>query len=209
MKYRALLPAVLVCFIACFSAYAFGSEDVYILGETKDEIYTNFALGIEGNFAGWRILSSKEIAALLGSASSSSPTFEQYTNGSVPVFAAVAGDGFTNVNIVITHLGAETVKLLSDPDGTFMDIFMDRSAQGLRQANAEMGADDLSVERVKARFAGEDYPGLFMQARFKSIVQYQKQAICIKGEYQYTITATCIGKDITDDVLAVFRKAGK
>ena len=80
----------------------------------------------------------------------------------------------------------------------------------MMSATAEMGAKDVNVERVKTRFLGEDYPGLFMTARLnKTIEQYQKQAICTKGEYQYTFTATCIGKDLTDNVLSIFRKIDK
>ena len=211
MKYRVYLLAAIACLVVCFSTYAVESDDAYIIGEVKDRIYTNRALGVEAYFAdNWRIISREDIAKIMGIAVSNSPTLEELTQGNVPVFLVAAKDGMTNINIVVVKMGAQMIDLLADPDSVFMDIYMGGATQGVSKSYTEMGMKDFTVERIKTTFIGSEHPGVFSTVKLNpSITQYQKQVMCFSGEYAFTLTATSIGSDKTDDLLAMFRKIDK
>ena len=211
MKYRAYFLAAIACLVVCFSAYAVESDDAYILGEVKN-VYTNRALGAEAHFDdNWRILSRTEIAQLMGLAASSSPSLEELAKGNMPVFLVAAKDGTANINIVIVKLGAQIAEILinAETDSVFVDMYMDGAAQGVSKTYTEMGVNDFTVERIKTTFLGSEHPGVFSTAKIHELItQYQKQVVCFSGEYAITLTATSLGIDKTDDMLAMFRKIG-
>ena len=212
MKYRAYFLAAIACLVVCFSAYAVETDDAYYTGEVKDRVYVNRALGAEAYFDdNWRILSKKEIAQVMGLAAASSPSLEEIAKGNMPVFLVGAKDGTANINIVIVKLGAQIAELLmnAEIDSVFMDMYMGGATQGVSKTYTEMGVNDFTVERMKTNFLGSEHPGVFSTAKIHELItQYQKQVVCFSGEYAITLTATSIGTDKTDDMLAMFRKIG-
>ena len=208
MKYRAYFLAAIACLVICCSACAEEADTAYYTGEVKDGVYINRAIGAEAYFDdNWRVLSQKDIAALMGLAASSSPTLEELVKRNMPVFVVAAKDGTANVNIVIVKVGAQMMELLSDPDSVFMDMFIGGAEQGVSKMYTEMGVKDFTVERIKTKFLGTEHPGVFSKAQVNQLItQYQKQVVCFSGEYAITLTVTSLVTDKTDDMLAMFRK---
>lgn len=207
MKYRMYLLVMAVCLVVCCPVFAADSDNAYIIGEVKDGVYTNRAMGAEAHFGDdWYIMSREEIAMVMGITTSLSPTLEELTNGNTPVFYAIMRNGQANLNITIANIGSAG-KLLTDPDSVFMNIFMENVSQNLAKVYTEMGAENFKLTRIKTSFLGSEYPGFYMTSTInKSVTQYQKQVFCIKGEYEFIVTSSSTVNDITDDALAMFRK---
>lgn len=210
MKYRAYLCVLVICLALCCPVFAAETDDAYFTGEVKDGLYINRALGAEAYFDdNWRVLSQKDIAAVMGLAASSSPTLEELMQKHIPVFMVVTKDGTANINIVLVKLGAQIAEILinAGEDSALMDMYIGGAVQGVSKSYTEMGLKDFTVERAKVKFLGSEHPGVSSTAQIHQIIpQYQKQVMCFSGEYAVTMTVTSLGSDRTDDILAMFRK---
>ena len=213
MKYRTFITAAVLCIMACCSVYAAETDKVYITGEVKDGVYTNRAIGAEIYLDdSWRILSMKEIAALNSAAlksieNLSSPTLEELTNGDLPVLYAVTEDFADSINITITNIGAGVGDFLADPDSrAILDEMMEDMAKNMREANSAMGVNS-TVNTIRVNFAGAERAGLSVKTMVtETRPMYQKQIMCFKGEYLFQVTVNSKNRDITDDILSMFRR---
>ena len=187
---------------------ALGSDSPEVLGEVADGVYTNKVMGAEAKFSGkWRVLSREEIAVIAGAASTLSPEEKEIMESSLPIFAAVYGDGIMNINITtdkISDIGKAVIEASSD---LFVKMFQDRAAESIRNSNEGPDTEDLKVEKVTLLFLGEECPGAAVTSKYRGIPMYQKQAMLITENYIFNVTATSIIEDKTDYMLSLFLKS--
>ena len=213
MKYRRFITAAVICIMLCCSVCAAETDKAYITGEIKDGTYTNRAIGVEVHFDdNWRVLSMKEIAALDSSAlksieNVSSPTLEELTNGDLPVLYVTTENFADTINITVTNIGAGVGDFLADSDSrAFLDGMMEDMAKSMREANSAMGVNS-TVNTIRVNFAGAERAGLSIKTMVtETKPMYQKQIMCFKGEYLFQVTVNSKNRDITDELLAMFRK---
>ena len=213
MKYRRFITAAVICIMMCCSVCAAETDKAYITGEIKDGTYTNRAIGVEVHFDdNWRVLSMKEIAALDSSAlksieNVSSPTLEELTNGDLPVLYVTTENFADTINITVTNIGAGVGDFLAVPDSrAFLDGMMEDMAKSMREANSAMGVNS-TVNTIRVNFAGAERAGLSIKTMVtETKPMYQKQIMCFKGEYMFQVTVNSKNRDITDELLAMFRK---
>ena len=213
MKYRRFITGAVICIMLCCSVCAADTDKAYITGEIKDGTYTNRAIGVEVHFDdNWRVLSMKEIAALDASAlksieNVSSPTLEELTNGDLPVLYVTTENFADTINITVTNIGAGVGDFLADPDSrAFLDGMMEDMAKSMREANSAMGVNS-TVNTIRVNFAGAERAGLSIKTMVtETKPMYQKQIMCFKGEYLFQVTVNSKNRDITDELLAMFRK---
>ncbi|MBQ7170113.1 MAG: hypothetical protein IJR63_09470 [Synergistaceae bacterium] len=204
-KFRAVL--IVLALLLCQSAFA--ADESYIIGRVRNGMYTNQSLGVRAYFGeNWKILSRREIARLNGVVMSASPTLAELTNGKVPSFCAVTADNTAIVTIEITNLGVMGSAVVSESVNEELDALIRQISGKLSQAYSEMGYTDVKIDRANVTFTGRKYPGIIVTAKAKGVPLYQKQAVCIKGEYCYQVTATSTRLDITDKLLGMFRRTG-
>ena len=214
MKRFCCVLAVAVCLAVMCPAFASDSDYTYLTGKFEDGVYTNQTLGAEAHFGGnWHALSRKDIAALDAAASQSManlsyPTLEELTNGELPVFYVVTNDFSDRVYISISNVGAVFVDFMTNPDikavadGIIKDI-----ADGIVKNNADMGLES-EGKAIRMNFLGAEQPGLYIKTTVdKRATMYQKQIMCFKDKYQFIITVESMRRDITDELLAMFKKA--
>ena len=189
------------------------TDKAYITGGIKDGIYTNHAIGVKVHFDdNWHVLSMKDIAALDASAlksieNLSSPTLEELTDGDIPVLYVVTDNFADSINITVTNIGAGIGDFLADPDSrAILDDMMEDMAKSMREANSAMGLDS-TVNTIRVNFAGSARAGLSVKTMVtETRPMYQKQIMCFKGEYMFQVTVNSKNRDITDELLAMFRK---
>lgn len=207
---RKLHTVVVMLLVVLLSCPAFSATNKsYIIGSVRNEMYTNLSLGARAYFGeNWRISSLEEIAEDNGVTLSEYPTLGELTNGNMPIFYAAAEDGMANISVMVINLGVMGSEVVSKSVNELIDFLIKYASESFSQTYESMGFNGFKMKRADVKFLGKKYPGVTINAKMKGINVYVKQAICIKGEYSYHITATSAGLDITDKLLAMFRKYG-
>ena len=199
--------SAVIVLLLCQSAFA--ADESYIIGRVRNGTYTNQSLGARAYFGeNWIISSLKEIAEDNGVTLSDSPTLSELTNGDMPVFFAKATDGTANISVMVINLGVMGSEVVSKSVNELIDLLIKYSSESFSRAYEAMGFKGFKMKRANVKFLGKKYPGVTVNAQLEGINVYVKQAICIKGEYSYHITATSAGLDMTDKLLAMFRRTG-
>ena len=89
---------------------------------------------------------------------------------------------------------------------SFTSKVIDRELATLPQLLTDTGAENLKFKRINMNFLGSKHYGVHVSYKLNGLSSYQKRIFLISGEYVYIVTAACRQKDITDNLLAMFKK---
>ena len=207
MFMKKVFLVVAVC-AALFAVPALALESEDILGENNNGVYTNKVMGAEAKFSkDWKIFTPREIAALTGAISSTTPTAKEILENNSPFFLAITGDGMSNINITADTLNPTGKALIAESRDLFVEIRMNVAVEGIRRANSANKLENVAIERVSVNFLDEKCPAVLVTGTYRDITMYQKQVMFLTENYIFNVTATSVGKDRTEDMLSLFRKS--
>ena len=202
-NFRKIFLFVFICFVSVFvlSLQSEAKLEDDIKGTMKNGTYVNEIIKIKAHFNDdWKILSQEEIAKIMGYVKSSSPTFEELTQGTMPVFYAMTKDGLANVNIILNDVeGAR-------PTDTIIKMGLNSAIKSLKKMYSEMGIKKSNYEVTKIKFLGQDCWGFQGSASNERTVIYQKQVTYFTDDYGCNISVTSVGIDFTDEILEIFSR---
>ena len=206
MKFRASI--IIVVTLLCSQVFA--ADQSYVFGSMRNGTYTNQQLGVKAYFSeNWRILSHEEIARLNAFDPSASSTMEKYKTGEIPFFYAMSTDNLAHVMIFLVNLGVMGGNAMTPKESKQA---IDDAAQELTKMITtslnEAGFTDVKSKSVNVSLAGSKYAGFSTSGKKQGVDMYQKAAICHKDEYLYCVSAMSIMNDITDKLLAMFKRTG-
>ena len=182
-----------------------------LLGKITDTSYVNDHFGLRCDVpADWYILSKEEVATITGVAISNiddEAILDMFkNNGYVTDFYAMettpaieGTDSFNNVNITIQDVG-KLYGIVYDEKQ-----LAEASVSAVEQSLKAQGATDIKTEISETEFIGKNYVCMTITSKIGDVNMYQKQVYLKDDSIIAAITATTLGEDKTDAMLAAFK----
>ncbi len=204
--------------VFCFSEFLCVSSEAKItskeaIGKVQGETYINKVMGARAYFSkdNWKILTQEEIFKSQAEMRSKSKNLEELLSNSnnATIFYVATHDSMANINIVASNMGIMAHKIKKDSE---IKDFVKQMTSGLKEqlyrAYKDFGCENIEMKNTAINFIGKNCYGADIIVTLNNGVEmYQKQVYCIADEYCYIVTATSVIADITDDLLAMFKKS--
>lgn len=173
------------------------------IGIIQGNAYVNILMGfgcILGD--GWTFASREEIAEMSGitiDILDQAELSNAIDEGMYDMVAASA-DSMANVNVVIQSTGLLGAAVQEK------DV-VDQVLGQVEQLLGSIGYSDVKAEARTIDFIDGEHAGIYTTATINSIDFYQRQVAYKTKTHIASITVTCYGEDVTEDILAWFDKA--
>ena len=183
-----------------------------LLGKQTDSSYINEFFGLRYDApATWYILSREEIATIMGLTIS---TFDDesyaklltdngyvtdlYAMDTVPAIEGT--QAFNNLNVAIQDIGKLYGIMFNEKQ------IAEASANSVKEALSAQGMTDIEAEVGEMEFMGKTCVCMTITSKVNGIGMYQKQVYLKNGSALAAITASTLGEDKTDEILAAFKE---
>lgn len=177
-------------------------EAVLSAGETTDSAYTNEFFNVKFEGDKWYLANSEELQQISNYTSDSmdNDDFEKLVESGTAAYIMYAVDNATGdtVNMIVQKLPTSLVK-----DVDIMEAALPSLEEQLTGA---LGASNVNTEITKTTVFGEERNCMVMDYDVQGTHLYQKQVYEVKGKFYLIITATAIGEDRTDELLADLKR---
>ncbi len=182
-----------------------------VLGKQTESQYVNEYFDLSYSVPEkWFILSKEEIATIMGLAISNfdDESFVEMFKDSgyvtdfyaMDTVSAIEGaNAFNNVNITVQDIGKLYGTLFNEKQ------LAEASADTVKASLESQGLTDINTEISEMEFIGKPCVTLAITSKSGDMNMYQKQVYLKNGSAIAAITATTLGEDKTDDVLATFK----
>lgn len=175
-------------------------------GTVSGSIYTNEFIGVKCDLGDdWMYFDEAQMAELNGLTAELfddeqlQSTLEN--SGLVYDMYAMCLDGTATINIIIEDLGKLYGALLSE------DRYVDISMDALPDALASAGFTDMSIEKTKLQFCGDEHSAIIISGMLEDMAIYEV-LVCVKsGSYMAAITVASYIDNTTEDILKAFSAA--
>lgn len=116
-------------------------------------------------------------------------------------------DHSANINITVSKVGAAVVDLMTSTEGKIIrNGIMEDIADGIRKNNSAMGVESF-IDVISVMFLGIERPSLHITTMVSTDrPMYQKQIMCFKDEYMFSVSVTSMKRDLTDDLIKKFHE---
>lgn len=188
-------------------------ENAGALGRIEGGIYTNTYAGFGCELdANWVYYSADELQTLPADVSELFADTELGENAAnytqISDMMAENANDMTSMNVLYTKMGMQERLLfatLSEEDT--IDLTLDQKDQMIA-AYEQSGMENVTMEKVKVTFLGEEHTAAKTHATIQGIDYYILQIIDYQcGSYGVTLTVSSFMEDKTEDLLGLFFKA--
>ena len=187
------------------------TEDTVSLGRLEGGVYTNPYMGIGCDLdERWTYYSAKELQELpediseMMEGSDMEELLSKYP--SITDMLAENSESYASINVVYTYLPLTerlAYKLMNND--TLIDTTLENGESSMRSSYESMGLEDITFEKVIITFLGENRTALKTHGTTSGVDYYILQVFDYTlGAYGVTVTASCFGEDITQELLDQF-----